>query len=348
MFKIKNFSLFLGAIFFVPFTACDDYELEDYGACATCPPAQVSHFEVCNDQIDNDDDGLVDCSDPDCDLSQHCRVEVCDNGIDDDQDGFVDCNDPDCDGIAGCSETVRETVCDDGIDNDGDGAIDCDDPNCVNTVACRFRTETDCEDGQDNDQDGLTDCDDPSCQILPVCQNQPDGEENCVDGIDNDFDDAVDCDDSDCAAHPSCREEIVPSVLSFRPATGYRAGYCRDQDDTSWATGSACRGTVLLFTVYEGTTQFPNYSGTACRANTLVTGTHVAELHCEQGTDALTCNPGCFAICGPQRYAGGASQVSFLCVLDASSNTLMALANTLSNAALNDENLFVNVALGAF
>ncbi|HPL93171.1 MAG TPA: hypothetical protein PLB38_02725, partial [bacterium] len=105
---------------------------------------------------------------------------------------------------------------------------------------------------------------------------------------------------------------------------------------------------VLLFTVYEGTTQFPNYSGTACSDDTLSAGTDVAELHCEQGTDSLTCDPVCFAICGPQRYAGGASQVSFVCVLDGGAASLLSLANTLSNAALDDENLFIDAAFGEF
>lgn len=344
MSKFKFFFLSFLAAFIL--TACDDYELEDYGACATCPTIEVSLFEVCDDLIDNDNDGNVDCDDSECAVLPYCHSEICDNGIDDNQDGFIDCSDPECSEIASCIKT--ETVCNDGIDNDEDGAIDCDDPNCADDVICRFQGESDCEDGQDNDQDGLTDCDDPSCQVLPVCQDPPDGEENCVDNIDNDFDDLVDCDDPDCASHAACQEEIVPSVLSFRAAEGYRSGYCRDQDDTAWTSGSGCTGTVLLFTVYEGTTQFPNYSGTACRASTLEVGTNVVELHCEQGTDSLTCDPVCFAICGPQRYAGGASQVSFVCVLDGGAASLLTIANSLSNAAFDDETLFIDAAFGEF
>jgi len=344
MSKFTMFFLFILAS--LTLTACSDYELEDYGACATCPPVQIFDGEICDDLIDNDNDGDVDCADSECAVLPYCHSEICDNGIDDNQDGFIDCSDPECSGIASCIET--ETVCNDGIDNDEDGAIDCDDPNCVDNVICRFQGENDCEDGQDNDQDGLTDCEDPSCQALPVCQGYSDGETNCADGIDNDFDGDVDCDDSDCATNVACQEEIVPSVLSFQPASGFRAGFCRDQDDTTWTSGSGCTGTVLLFTVYEGTTQFPNYTGTACSASTLSVGTNVAELHCEQGTDSLTCDPVCFAICGPQRYAGGASQVSFVCVLDGGAASLLTLANTLSNAALDDENLFIETAFGSF
>lgn len=350
----KN-SLFSVLFFFsLVLTACDWLPLADSGSCEncnpvpTCDPAVEECPELCNSGLDDDDDGLVNCDDPDCYDSEHCRVEICDNGLDDDEDGFVDCNDPDCDGIAGCPAAFRETDCDDGLDNDEDGAIDCDDPNCVATVACRFSTETDCEDGQDNDQDGFTDCDDPTCQVLPVCTDPPDSEENCIDGIDNDFDDAVDCDDSDCEDHESCQVAIVPSVLSFRPTDGYRSGYCRDHDDTSWSSGSNCSGTVLLFTVYQGTTQFPNYTGTACRASTLEVGEGVAELHCVAGTDGLTCDPQCWAICGPQRYAGGSSQVSFVCVLDGGAASLQELANELSNATLDDDELFIETAFADY
>lgn len=63
-----------------------------------------------------------------------CRCyapEVCDNGLDDDNDGLADCEDPECSGDEHC---VAVEICSDGIDNDGDGAIDCDDPDCATGV----------------------------------------------------------------------------------------------------------------------------------------------------------------------------------------------------------------------
>lgn len=57
----------------------------------------LSGFETqCNDKLDNDKDGLVDCDDPDCSCTQK---EICDNGIDDDGDKLIDCDDSDCDVI---------------------------------------------------------------------------------------------------------------------------------------------------------------------------------------------------------------------------------------------------------
>lgn len=58
--------------------------------------------------------------------------EICDNGIDDDGDGLVDCADPDCCGTCGtCGE-----VCDNGIDDDGDGLVDGEDDDCINQSPC--------------------------------------------------------------------------------------------------------------------------------------------------------------------------------------------------------------------
>jgi hypothetical protein len=49
--------------------------------------------EICNNQIDDDGDGLVDAADPDCSPP---LPEICNNQIDDDGDGLVDFADPDC------------------------------------------------------------------------------------------------------------------------------------------------------------------------------------------------------------------------------------------------------------
>jgi len=76
-------------------------------------------------------------------------TEICDNGIDEQGDGWVDCADADCIG----SEACQTETCTDGVDNDGDGDVDCDDSDCsaeqgcvsdsctaVQTVACDATT----------------------------------------------------------------------------------------------------------------------------------------------------------------------------------------------------------------
>ncbi|MEN8130412.1 MAG: DUF3466 family protein [Pseudomonadota bacterium] len=55
--------------------------------------------EICDDGIDNDLDGLIDCLDSlDCSQEPVCNVsvEICDDGIDNDSDGRTDCRDKDC------------------------------------------------------------------------------------------------------------------------------------------------------------------------------------------------------------------------------------------------------------
>ena len=84
----------------------------------------------CDDGVDNDCDGTLDCADSDCVGNAVC-VEVCDDGEDNDADGNVDCADSDCVGNAACVE-----VCDDGKDNDADGNVDCADADCEGAPAC--------------------------------------------------------------------------------------------------------------------------------------------------------------------------------------------------------------------
>jgi len=120
----------------------------------------------CNDGIDNDGDGKIDCTvgaqDPGCypdgnggggacdpnDDDETNAPNQCNDGIDNDGDGKIDCTvgaqDPGCypDGNGGggaCDpndddETNAPNQCNDGIDNDGDGKIDCtvgaQDPGC--------------------------------------------------------------------------------------------------------------------------------------------------------------------------------------------------------------------------
>ncbi|HEY3404252.1 MAG TPA: gliding motility-associated C-terminal domain-containing protein [Ohtaekwangia sp.] len=55
--------------------------------------AQETGTALCNNNLDDDGDGLVDCRDGGC-AGKVC--EICDNEIDDDQDGFIDCYDKEC------------------------------------------------------------------------------------------------------------------------------------------------------------------------------------------------------------------------------------------------------------
>jgi hypothetical protein len=81
-------------------TQCDDGD-----ACTTdaCPAGACAHApvagcpaEICDDRIDNDGDGAIDCVDPDCEGNAACPPELCGNCLDDDGDGAIDYEDADC------------------------------------------------------------------------------------------------------------------------------------------------------------------------------------------------------------------------------------------------------------
>jgi hypothetical protein len=89
---------------------------------------------ACDDGLDNDRDGEVDCLDFDCETDLGCYElgTDCAGGVDDDGDGDIDCADFDCFGYAACIETM----CANTLDDDGDGDIDCADADCLTTAAC--------------------------------------------------------------------------------------------------------------------------------------------------------------------------------------------------------------------
>ncbi len=96
-----------------------------------CSPATAPIEGRCNDGIDNDGDGQIDCLDGNCNLSGECITEDCFNGIDDDGDGYTDCEDNSCfTTVTACTE-----ICGNGIDDNGNGLVDEEDPQCSSSAA---------------------------------------------------------------------------------------------------------------------------------------------------------------------------------------------------------------------
>lgn len=225
--------------------SCDDDEsklelnaLPDLGSlCASgCDMEVVVELEPdmarlpqCNDDEDNDGDGLVDGFDRGCtsleddDERDPETIPACSDGIDNDGDGLIDYpNDPECGAPNELFEARPEPVtpeCNDGIDNDEDGNVDYPvDRGCASPEDLYEDgdppTIPQCADERDNDADDLVDIADPGCanadDMLEL--NGPTEERpRCSDGIDNDGDGFVDFPrDPGCTRASDSEETTLP------------------------------------------------------------------------------------------------------------------------------------------
>ena len=204
----------------------------------------------------------------------------CDDGVDNDQDGAVDCLDEGCEIATVCLGDDDDAIDDDDvvddddsapIDNDGDGSPadeDCDDDDPLNFPG----NPEDC-DGQDNDCDGLLgeeevdddldlqsecdgDCDDADDQNWLGNTELCDGRDNDCDGfltpaeIDGDGDGVAecdgDCDDADdqnwpgntevCDGQDNDCDALIGSLETDDDSDGITEcdGDCDDADDQNW------------------------------------------------------------------------------------------------------------------
>lgn len=147
--------------------ACADGDTDpnDFAPVQTAFTGALRGAELCHDGVDNDNDELTDCEDPDC-VGQLCDAlgRTC----------FA--------GTCQCPGGNFELFCDDGLDNDCDGLTDCEDLDCnlqtcspfgricfVGACRCPGGDVELCNDGVDNNCDGLPDCDDSDCPPGTPC-----------------------------------------------------------------------------------------------------------------------------------------------------------------------------------
>ena len=93
------------ALYACAFSPCTDNDLDGF-SCNDCDDDNFSvnpdASELCDDTIDNDCDGAVDCADGDCSVDPSCCISTedpefsCADGVDNDCDGLIDNDDPDC------------------------------------------------------------------------------------------------------------------------------------------------------------------------------------------------------------------------------------------------------------
>ncbi|MBY0370225.1 hypothetical protein K2X33_06025 [bacterium] len=109
--------------------------------------------EDCSDHLDNDCNGLTDCSDTACSAEIVCTCDL-------DRDGHLDtgggCGGDDCDDSDAANYPGHAETCNDGTDNDCDGLNNCNDSDCSANAACT--TDSD----GDGTMNGMDDCIDRS------------------------------------------------------------------------------------------------------------------------------------------------------------------------------------------
>jgi cysteine-rich repeat protein len=263
--------------------------------------------------------GTLDCNN-DCTFDTNlCLNEnsaaTCNNGDDDDQDGLIDCADPDCALIAPCI-TFGETICNDLGDSDQDGLFDCQDPDCQALGVCTpgagivgspCDAINDCQSTAGNDpfcieenqfdfplgycsefcDVNIQDCSagaicldaigagptaglcfdsctvNSDCRPGYTCQDGTDagplvcfvGEETiCDDGLDDEQDGLIDCADPDCTLSAAC------AVCGNGVVQG--SEQC---DDGNLVDGDGCSATCLV----EGVTQEVEPNNTSAQATPL-------------------------------------------------------------------------------
>ncbi|MSP25924.1 MAG: hypothetical protein EXR75_12340, partial [Myxococcales bacterium] len=200
---------------------------------------------VCNNAIDDDNDGKLDCDDADCmsDLSCGKKQEE-----DEESDGIANINDncvkianadqldTDADGIGNACDTSEDS-CGNFLDDDTDGLVDCLDSDCAKDIVCVAPAGDDDQDGVPNGTDNCPNAantlqeDSDSDSVGDACDT---AEGLCNDGLDNDADAKSDCADEDCVKDVVCQKpdedtdgDLVVNALDDCPFVANP-----EQDDT--------------------------------------------------------------------------------------------------------------------
>lgn len=241
--------------------------------------------EICNNNADEDEDGLIDCADGDCAGFSYCQMQMCGNGklevaemCDGIQLGGKDCTALGFEGgKLGCkadctldlSACVKSAVwvCGDGVRNMGescDGALppgescktlgfvrgqaSCASDCTLDTSKC-IGPEV-CGNNLDDDKDGFIDCSDTDCMSEMSCISAE--EVACDDFMDNDKDGLFDCEDPDaCQTFALCAPGAgaigAPCTTAHDCASDTNAPVCLTDAQMNW-TGGSCSAFCDLFT----------------------------------------------------------------------------------------------------
>lgn len=306
-------------------------------ACSgALPTTDAGTREDCGNRKDDNGDGRVDCSDPQCVGNVRCqlRTEICDNLFDDDANGKRDCADQGCDGEAcgsGCLCTqgeATETSCADGDDNDDDFTVDCQDSDCATAASCNGGVGgggsgaggggSGIGGGGSNLGGGGSSVGGGGSGVGGGGSSVGGGgssggggasvgggagggsqttTEICTDGIDNDADRAIDCADTSCVSNVACTN--LADGKGCRTNSQCASGSCFTEATLGYPNGLCSRS---CSTDAQCQTGHHCYSG-KCRAGCTGTGLGTSG-RCRIGyacfdpdADAATTNNVCVALC---------------------------------------------------
>lgn len=177
------------------FLAWVRFKTEEEKAAPVEPPA-----EVCDDEVDNDEDGDVDCDDADCAEAENCVVEEpveCEE--------FMVANE---EGECVCMEgreynfDINQCVCSGGMtDPDGDGVCTCPPGTEFNEEFGGCRAVTECADYVTS----------PTCIVAPEGCHWDDATSTCLEGAEL-FGCAALITDPTCEADPNCDWDFETNV----------------------------------------------------------------------------------------------------------------------------------------
>jgi hypothetical protein len=216
-------------------TDCADVNCSNSVNCLACGNGQLNNGEQCDGNNLNNQScqtqgfggGTLACNGSCGFNTSGCANEVCNDNIDNDFDGQIDCADANCTNNNACNEIGE---CNDNTDNDNDGQTDCNDSDCANDAACVAA----CGDGQINqateDCEG-TNLNGQNCQSVGFnagtlscsafctfdtssCVNN----ELCNNNIDDDNDGLVDCSDPGCAGNVACPSACAALTTAADPS----------------------------------------------------------------------------------------------------------------------------------
>lgn len=270
--------------------ATGNLECSNLGQVDTCQPGAPGNEGFygdpsCSDGIDNDCNNQTDDADANC----QADAEICDNNIDDNNDGLVDCADPQCDGFVGqpgsCT-TSLPGICAAGTTSCDLGETFCDQDTQAVTEG-PFTSPT-CNDGLDNDCDGSDDASDSDCDAPPVVcgDGNLDAGEQCDDG---NLDAGEQCDDGNDVNDDGCEGDctVTPEPEPFCGDGTIDSGEQCDGGNT--ANNDGCSSTCQNEVCADGNqliiteTEYNRGDGTLHISGRAISGTTLTIINSDTG-----------------------------------------------------------------